>query len=59
MSSDGPRSAPVRSFVMETNYGRAAVTICACGVLLLQSDMAWNHIDACPTALQANEARRD
>jgi hypothetical protein len=51
VSGDDPRPAPVQSFVMETNYGGVAVTVCACGVLLFHSDMAWNHIDACPVLL--------
>lgn len=39
---------PPISFVLNTNRGGVAVTVCACGVLLLPS-LAHHHIVACPT----------
>ena len=42
------RVLPVQSFILETNTGGVGVTVCACGVVLLRSFLAWNHINACP-----------
>lgn len=50
-------SKPVVSFVMETNVGGVAVTVCGCGALILHS-MASEHIEACPTMIAWEEADR-
>ena len=49
--TDTPRPLPVRSLSLETNLGGVSVSVCACGVLLLQDDIAWTHIDNCPAAI--------
>ena len=40
---------PNRSFAFNADIGGIPVTVCDCGVMLFQSEMAWNHINRCPS----------
>jgi hypothetical protein len=48
---------PIVSFVIESNVGGVAVTVCGCGALVLHS-MASEHFETCPTMIAWEEARR-
>jgi hypothetical protein len=40
-------SLPPQAFSAQTSLGEIGFCLCQCGVVLLRSELVWNHINQC------------